>query len=59
MGGQFHDLFASYLSNRCQAVSVNGYLNDLRPLVTGVPQGSVLNAILFLLFINDMQNLTL
>ena len=45
-----------YLQGRKQRVAVNGTLSDIRAVKSGVPQGSILGPLLFILLINSMQN---
>ena len=52
--GIVYEWFESYPSNRKKCVNVNSNRSDLQNIICGVPQGSILDPLLFILYINDI-----
>jgi putative NIF3 family GTP cyclohydrolase 1 type 2 len=56
--GKTNDWISSYLNNRSQYVKYNDCESDLLKVVCGVPQGSILGPKLFIMYINDICNVS-
>ena len=55
IGGIALEWFSSYLTGRQQFIEIDGIQSDSLTLSTGVPQGSILGPLLFLIYMNEFQ----
>ena len=51
----FYDWIEAFLTNRIQFVTVNGFESEPQSVISGVPQGSVLGPLIFLVLVGDID----
>ena len=55
VNGQVYDWIEAFLTNRIQFVTVNGFESEPQSVISGVPQGSVLGPLIFLVLVGDID----
>ena len=56
ISGDFLELIKNFLSNRFQRIVLNGQTSEWEKITAGVPQGSILGLLFFLIYINDLTD---
>ena len=56
--GKELSLLHSYISDRSQCCSIKGIVSDFIPIICGVPQGFILGPLLFIIYVNNSQDVT-
>ena len=54
--GREFNWFDDYLVGRFQVVAFHGVISDREPVTVGIPQGSILGPLLFIIHVNDLPN---
>ena len=56
INGKLYNWLSTWLTQRSQRVVIDGHESEYARVISGVPQGTVLGSVMFLLYINDINN---